>query len=1083
MKILNLRFKNLNSLYGEWLIDFTSPEYTTNGIFALTGPTGAGKSTILDAICLALYGATPRLGKITKNSNEIMSRQTGDCYSEVTFESQDRQFKAHWSQHRSRKKSDGKLADAKHEIADATSGQLLESKRRDVALVIEEKTGMDFERFTRSILLAQGGFDTFLKAEAEQKSKILEQITGTEIYTQISRSVHERYREENEKLKILENNTNNILILNSEQELQMVQELGEKQSKESELNLKFQDSCKAIEWLTLIDGLKKEISSISEEYEKLNSALSSFKPRRDQLENAIKAAQFDGQYAILLSVRTQYDEDSRTLKIEESKLPEIESDVIQKEDSLKKAEEIIAKAKEEKKSIAPIIQKARYLDIELLNKTNSIREVDADCKKDAKQIEVDKKLMELNKKRVETAQNNLAVLEAYFRENGQDEWLVSGFAGIKEQLSNLIFVQKDILYKKESLLKDEEKLKNETKKLATHKVHLNNLKDELSNIQKDIDSKNKELNILLCDRLLREYRTEKDTLLMEMAFLRKIAHLESERDKLEDGKQCPLCGSREHPFAKGNTPKLDETEKKIEILMALIVKAETLESAIKKLEVTEKERLKRFTDREKLESEAETEHRNLNKKIIDDTNELQKITEHFENLKTALISKLEHIGIKEISDSDLHTLPKTLKERLDRWLDKLNQQSEIQRNISTLESDLKRVDAIIETRNRALLEKTDTLARLKKELEEQERERFNIFGNKNPDIEEAQLDKTISDAESNAKSARIVRDKANQQLNFSKLSINSLKERIGRRVSELQELETDFISSISKAGFADEKIFLSNRMTIKEQDIIKAKAKELDDCYTTLQARKNDRENRLALEIGKKITDSKIEELKAANRDYEDGLKNLRDEIATLKYKLNDNQAAKNRIKEKQFEVDCQKREFSRWEKLHALIGSADGKKYRNFAQGLTFELMISHANQELIKMTDRYLLVRNKEEPLELNVVDNYQAGEVRATKNLSGGESFIVSLTLALGLSKMSSRRVRVDSLFLDEGFGTLDEESLESALTTLAGLQQDGKLIGIISHIPALKERITTQINIYPIYKGKSTIVGPGCKKQLS
>ncbi|MBF0230197.1 MAG: AAA family ATPase [Desulfamplus sp.] len=1083
MKIIKLRFKNLNSLYGEWLIDFTSPEYTTNGIFALTGPTGAGKSTILDAICLALYGATPRLGKITKNSNEIMSRQTGDCYSEVTFESQDRRFRTHWSQHRSRKKSDGKLADAKHEIADATSGQLLESKRRDVALVIEEKTGMDFDRFTRSILLAQGGFDTFLKAEAEQKSRILEQITGTEIYTEISRSVHERYRDENEKLKILQNNTNNILILNSEQELQMVQELGEKQSKESELNLKFLETNRAIEWLTLIDGFKKEISSISEEYEKLNFVFSSFKPEREKLENAIKAAQFDGQYAILISVRTQNNEDSRTLKIEEGKLPEVESYAMQREESLKNTEESSAKAKEEKKSAALIIQKARYLDMELSNKKRSIEEIDADCKNDCEQIEVDKKLMELNKKRVKIAKNNLTILEAYFIENGRDEWLISGFAGIKEQLNNLILFQKDTLCKKELLLKVEETLKNATKKLETHRVELTNLKDELSNVEKDIESKNKKLNILLCDRLLREYRTEKDTLLMEMAFLRKITQLESERDKLEDGKQCPLCGSREHPFAKGNTPKLDETGKKIEILTALIVKAEKLESAIKKLEAVEKERLKKVTDTEKLESEAENENKNANKNLIDITNELTKTADRFDNSKIALLSKLQPLGIEEISDLDLHTLPKTLKERLDRWLDKLNQQSEIQKNISTLESDLKRVDAIIETRNRALLEKTDTLVRLKKELEEQERERFNIFGTKNPDIEEARLDKIISDAEATEKSARIARDKANQQLNLLKLSINSLKERIGRRVSELKELETDFISSILKAGFADEQIFLSNLMTIKEREIIKAKAKELDDCYTNLQALKKDRENRLNLEIGKKITESKIEELIATNRDCEDTLKNLRDEIATLKYKLDDNQVAKNRIKEKQFEIDYQKREFSRWEKLHALIGSSDGKKYRNFAQGLTFELMISHANQELIKMTDRYLLVRDKEEPLELNVVDNYQAGEVRSTKNLSGGESFIVSLTLALGLSRMSSRRVRVDSLFLDEGFGTLDEESLESALTTLSGLQQDGKLIGIISHIPALKERITTQINIYPVYKGKSTIVGPGCKKQLS
>jgi len=141
---------------------------------------------------------------------------------------------------------------------------------------------------------------------------------------------------------------------------------------------------------------------------------------------------------------------------------------------------------------------------------------------------------------------------------------------------------------------------------------------------------------------------------------------------------------------------------------------------------------------------------------------------------------------------------------------------------------------------------------------------------------------------------------------------------------------------------------------------------------------------------------------------------------------------------------------------------------------------MVSHANRQLEKMTDRYLLVRDELQPLELNVVDNYQAGEIRSTKNLSGGESFIVSLTLALGLSKMASRKVRVDSLFLDEGFGTLDEESLETSLDTLSGLHQDGKLIGIISHVSALKERISSQIHITPVSGGRSSISGPGCTK---
>lgn len=130
--------------------------------------------------------------------------------------------------------------------------------------------------------------------------------------------------------------------------------------------------------------------------------------------------------------------------------------------------------------------------------------------------------------------------------------------------------------------------------------------------------------------------------------------------------------------------------------------------------------------------------------------------------------------------------------------------------------------------------------------------------------------------------------------------------------------------------------------------------------------------------------------------------------------------------------------------------------------------------------MTDRYLLVRDKESPLELNVIDNYQAGEERSTKNLSGGESFIVSLALALGLSNMASRNVSVDSLFLDEGFGTLDEDALEMALESLGTLQRDAKLIGIISHVEALKERIATQIAVVPETDGKSVVTGPGCRR---
>ena len=141
---------------------------------------------------------------------------------------------------------------------------------------------------------------------------------------------------------------------------------------------------------------------------------------------------------------------------------------------------------------------------------------------------------------------------------------------------------------------------------------------------------------------------------------------------------------------------------------------------------------------------------------------------------------------------------------------------------------------------------------------------------------------------------------------------------------------------------------------------------------------------------------------------------------------------------------------------------------------------MVSHANQQLEKMTDRYLLIRDDLKPLELNVVDNYQAGEIRSVKNLSGGECFIVSLSLALGLSKMSSKKVRIDSLFLDEGFGTLDEDALDVALDALSLLHEENKLIGVISHISALKNRIPTQISVQTQHSGRSIITGPSCSR---
>ncbi|HNC90479.1 MAG TPA: SbcC/MukB-like Walker B domain-containing protein [Nitrosomonas sp.] len=676
------------------------------------------------------------------------------------------------------------------------------------------------------------------------------------------------------------------------------------------------------------------------------------------------------------------------------------------------------------------------------------------------------------------AQKTLELVDSYLKEHAQDEWLISGLAGVEEQLDGLLSKQKEIVQEEANQEKAVTTLERVTKSLDDCQKQCRTRKQELDDASIRLQQGKDALSQLLGDRLLREYRTEKETLLREMAFLTKIAELEDHRAKLEDGKPCPLCGATEHPFAEGNVPVPDETEQKIKALTKLISKAEDQEAAIKKLEEAEVTARKNLTEGEKQETAAANDKKAAEKSFAEVKEGLEKLRADFTARRQAVSAKLLLLGITEIPEMQVSSLLESLRARLNAWQAQVKKKAEIEKQIADLDSEMKRLDAVIETQSTTLAEKRERLETLKKDHTIGSDERKALYGDKNPDNEELRLNKTVSDAEDAEKKARDRHNELHQRWNTAKTHIESLKKRIDQREPELRKLEIEFSTALAPAGFSDEVQFLEARLTAEQRDELSTKAKKLDDNQTDLKARQKDRETRLATEIAKMVTNKSLEEMEPQFKKYEDSLKDLRNIIAGLKHKLSENTAAKERIKAKQTAIEAQKKECHRWENLHELIGSADGKKYRNFAQGLTFEMMIGHANRQLQKMTDRYLLVRDDAQPLELNVVDNYQAGEIRSTKNLSGGESFIVSLSLALGLSHMASKNVRVDSLFLDEGFGTLDEEALDTALETLAGLQQDGKLIGVISHVPALKERISTQIQVTPQTGGRSQISGPGC-----
>jgi len=470
---------------------------------------------------------------------------------------------------------------------------------------------------------------------------------------------------------------------------------------------------------------------------------------------------------------------------------------------------------------------------------------------------------------------------------------------------------------------------------------------------------------------------------------------------------------------------------------------------------------------------AGREHERLIKKV-------EALGEELEKTRADALKDVEPFGIRQIPSTDLDTILKDLTERRDTWRARLDDKNELEKKIHNLEAGIDKDKALLEKLEHDLKTSRKDRENLMRQYESQSASRRELYGEKNPDQEEKRLTDAVNQAGKVLEKAREEHAKVEKALNSLKEKRDDLEKKTRTRAIELVQAEQNLTERIKKAGFEDETDYLSACLNEEERERLTQQEKTLIREKTELDARRKDKASALTAEREKKLTDQTLETVKEGISTVDSDLKRIRIDIGGMIKTLSENEKLHERQQERMKNIDAQKTECVRWDDLHQLIGSADGKKFRNFAQGLTFEMMTTHANRQLGKMTDRYLLIRDLSQPLELNVIDNYQAGEIRSTKNLSGGESFIVSLALALGLSQMASRNVRVDSLFLDEGFGTLDDDALETALETLAGLQQDGKLIGVISHVTALKERIGTQIQVIPETGGRSSLSGPGCRR---
>jgi len=1215
MRINRLRFKNLNSLPGEWEIDFTHPAFIENGIFAITGPTGAGKSTILDAICLALYGETPRLNKISSSTNDIMSLHTGECFAELEFTTNKGNFRIRWSQKRAGFRPDGNLQSPKHEIAKADTGELLAESITTVKEEVEKVTGMDFKRFTRSMMLAQGGFDAFLKANVNERSEILEEITGTEIYSEISMTVYARKNEFKQEQDKLEAALGAIHLLTEEEVQELELKSDELQKQIKSLKEEQELLTKQLKWVEEIERSNKEINDTNKKLKDLEEEIKNFAPQQERLNKAKKAQLFFADFKEIENLKLrlkEFEEELLKLKSEEADILESQKAINfileEKTTQLKEAE---AKNTEKQK----LFKQIRELDLVINNQQKNLTDLETECKQLSNEKEALMTFINEQEDILKKKQNNLSEISQYQTEHSTDSVLPASCQDLISQLKQLNSFAQDIINtqkKKEtskSLLKSKD-LSAMEEQLKLYNLQLQEIDLDMQNLQKELQEnlegralsfyqKKLQDNIRLSSELdnlknqyntyvktldrarylkneiqsgekklkeiienLNEIRSQLDSakakvqsLTEEYHLAQKVSDLEEERKKLKDGIPCPLCGSLEHPYAKGMVPELDSLQ--IE-----------LEEAKKELERLQKE----LSKREKAQSETEA-------KIKVEQEELDNLD--LSEQKTILDGKRAQLGLEEISDSILSETRKKLneeKQQLESFVQKADElnskiegyqqnknkllkeledlkdrKNECEKEITKLQSELKQYSSqLTELQDKEFTLRQEISARLKplklylalqdeplklipvleernatwenyikqqRDLQAEIQEKSAVLKEKRNNLIHTQegIDKLVHKIEEEKEALQqnmILRkeklddesvDEAEQNWEnylkklhseaeeFSKKLIeietklksngklqNKQEEQIKNQEKQLESCKKDFLLKIEPLGCKDIEDYKDSLLNQEELQILQETQDDLSSRFKALQTQLNSFYTQLNELQKNNLTDKTVAVLSEEIKNCQEKLEDLNREVGVLETKLNENQEQLNIHSLQSEKIEAHKKILQRWEKLAELIGSADGKKYRSFAQGITFEILIANANQQLANLSPRYLLVRDDKIPLDLSIIDSFQGGEIRTIKNLSGGESFIVSLALALGLSRMSSKKISIDSLFLDEGFGSLDEESLEIALQNLAALNNEGKLIGIISHIPAIKERISTQIKVIPQEGGISKIEGIGCRE---
>ena len=983
MKILAIRGRNLASLEGDFEIDFTVEPLLSAGIFAISGPTGAGKSTLLDTMCLALFARTPRTDQAKENnvklqdvSNEQLSqsdprfllrRGTSSGFAEVDFMALNgHRYRTRWSVARARDKENGRLQNPRLALYNLDKEEEEQGTRSDLQARIIDLIGLTFEQFTRSVLLAQNDFSTFLKAEQGEKASLLEKLTGTELYSAISRQIFERNARAKEAFDLIQTRIQGIELLTDEEENDL---------------------------RTRLAGTEKELQRVEKakaEQQALQEAVRSIEQQitirqRQQKEAADKLVHAT---ELLTVARHEYEKGVEEQQQSEARFKSLQQEILQarkldiqldaairdlshSEQQLKNV--TLRKGEAEKKYQAAVLR--RRQGAEEIARLTAWRERYKKKERIAEQLSA--LLLHLD-----AASATRSGMEAAVR---SIETLRQEMAALNKQLSDL-----------------QQTSANKQQALKRAEADYRNLEEEL-----------KAVDAPALDKQIEKLRQEREQLLIEQARLEASGNIKDLRGRLQDGQPCPVCGSTHHPFAN-QVPVAPVSALTLQ-LQDLSNKKETYVAHTRHLTRLQQQLLQ--LHKELADSEAACKEMAGKQQLAASRQEREEaIVKEQSTLLTQSLSAADLLfGNSEWQKAWLQnpeTFRKTLTDFARQWHENTEKLHQLERQESAQKAECESLASFLPS-----LEKQ---AEESGQLHEKNRAAFSSL--------QAERKKLL-----NGRSA------------------DSVEQEYIRRMEELKErLKKLSATQTEQSGIADQIRGIADQI-----------AKDLTEASADLLWRK------AALD---KWTADYLDS--SGGEPLEVILSRYTQEKTELAFRLRTQTENKAKVSGLQEELNVRRTESERWAKLNELAGSADGAKFRRIAQGYTLDILLNYANVQLRELTRRYRLERVPE-TLALQVIDRDMCDEVRTVHSLSGGESFLVSLALALGLSSLSSNRMRVESLFIDEGFGSLDAETLRVAMDALESLRTQGRKIGVISHVQEMTERIPVRVQVSRVGNGKSVV----------